>query len=141
MTGVQTNAFRTRLDGTVENLGIPEAQSTATKMNAAGELSGVESLSQPGAGLQAIRFTASGVRESLGTFGGWSTAWSINSSGVAVGYGMDENGVAQAFQARPGSPMEPLPGWVPGSWGTAADINDAGVIVGGMGFRAFVYVP
>jgi len=138
----QPNAFRTLADGTVESFGNPDMGSAASKMNAAGDLSGYEVRNLPGDEQQAFRYTTAAGRVDLGTLGGVaSVGSSINSDGVVVGWATDVNELAQAFRARPGFPMERLDGWVEGSFGNANDINDAGVIVGAMGGTAFVYLP
>jgi len=141
-SSLQTNAFRTLADGTLVNLGSPLFASAASRMNAEGEIAGVEIHNQSDDQQRAFLFTAAAGSVDLGSLGGTaSKASSINNDGVVVGWSTGARELPQAFRARPGRPMEPLDGWPEGAAGGANDINDFGSIVGAMGSVAFIYGP
>jgi probable HAF family extracellular repeat protein len=129
-------AFRTRLDGTLQELHTNISSGVA--INASGEVAGYgyadPSVETPK--YTAFRYADGTGYVDLGTLSGvWSVATAISSDGTVVGYydkGTTE-GSTLAFRARPGFPMEDLgllPGGFFGGIASANGINDTGQIVG-----------
>ena len=141
----QVHAFRTLLDGTLEDLGNTVYASDGWHINAKGEVTGYEAHSAAGTEQSAFRFSDGLGKLDLGTAGGArSSGIAINDSSVVVGWseGATADTWSRAFRAAPGSPMEDL-GTLGGLTAGAESINDAGDVVGwasGQYFMtAFVY--
>ena len=134
-TGTPTgerHAFRTLQNGDIHDLGSPGFNSTAWRMNAAGQVTGNEApVTWPTSGrFTAFRFSDSAGKTDLGTFGGRSSfALFINAANVIVGCASLNETQLHAFRAREGSPLEDL-GTLGGESSCAEGINDSGEIVG-----------
>jgi probable HAF family extracellular repeat protein len=141
----QVHAFRTLVDGTLEDLGNTVYASVGWHINANGEVTGYEAHTTSGTEQSAFRFSDGLGKVDLGTVGGArSSGMAINNSGVVVGWseGAAADAWSRAFRARPGSSIEDL-GTLGGLNAGAESINDAGAVVGwatGQYFMtAFVY--
>jgi probable HAF family extracellular repeat protein len=144
-SAAQSHAFRTTLDGTIEDLGSGDRTSVAYRMNAVGDVTGFEwrSLSVFD-GVSAFRFSDAAGKVDIGTLGGLSSARvAINSTGVIAGWSYCGNANwSCAFRASPGLPLQDL-GTLGGAAAAAESLNDAGDVVGWTigptGWTAFVY--
>jgi probable HAF family extracellular repeat protein len=128
----ETHAFRTLTGGGIQNLGTPGFNSTAWRMNAAGQVTGNEApVTYPAAGrYTAFRFSDGAGKVDLGTLGGrHSFGLAISPAGVVVGCAELDNRRSHAFRSRDGLPMENL-GTFGGEFSCAEGINSTGEIVG-----------
>jgi probable HAF family extracellular repeat protein len=107
-------------------------------------MAGYEATTDDGNVQSAFRFSDALGKVDLGTLGGArSSGFSINNSGVVVGWSEDTTTTnwSRAFRAKPGLPMEDL-GTLGSGVAGAQGINDAGAIVGWSGefdTAAFLY--
>jgi probable HAF family extracellular repeat protein len=142
----QVHAFRTLIDGTLEDLGDTVYASVGWHINESGQVTGFEASTVDNNTQAAFRFSDGSGKVSLGTLGGQrSSGMSINSSGVVVGWSeVPSTSIwSRAFRAIPGQAMEDL-GTLSGTGAAGAEaINDNGTIVGWSTGRywmtAFVY--
>lgn len=142
----ETHPFRTLLTGEIHDLGDAGTRGTARRMNIGGQVTGeLAPVTFPSSGTHsAFRFSDTGGRVLLGTFGGnTSFGMDINASNVIVGCAAVADTVSHAYRARESMPLEDL-GTFGGASSCAEGINDGGEIVGwadlanGQG-HAFVY--
>jgi probable HAF family extracellular repeat protein len=141
----QVHAFRTRADGTLEDLGDTVYASVGWHINSNGDVTGYEAHNSMGTLQSGFRFSDALGKVDLGTVGGArSSGMAINNSGVVVGWseGATADTWSRAFRARPGASIEDL-GTLGGLNAGADSINDAGAVAGwatGQYFMtAFVY--
>lgn len=128
----QVHAFRTLVDGTLEDLGDTVYMSQGWSINSSGDVTGYEAHNAIGTVQAAFRYSDALGKVDLGTVGGpRSSGMSINTSGVVVGWseGASADTWSRAFRARPGSSTEDL-GTLGGLTAGADAVNDAGAIVG-----------
>jgi probable HAF family extracellular repeat protein len=129
----QVHAFRTLLDGTLEDLGDTVYASVGWHINESGQVTGYAASTVDNNTQAAFRFSDGAGKVSLGTLGGKrSSGMSINASGVVVGWSevASTSIWSRAFRAIPGQPMQDL-GTLSGTGAAGAEaINDNGTIVG-----------
>lgn len=83
-----------------------------------------------GGGLQAVRWSSSGVRTDLGTLGGlFSQAWAINNAGVIVGEAADASNFSRAFRYTDADGMVAME-TLGGFFDAARAVNASGVAAG-----------